>query len=264
MRALLWFAIAACHPGPPAPLPMACNPARVGRVVVDGATPAEVAPLAVLDGTLDDPARSERIAGVATELLRARGYARARIALSRRPGCGVELHVAVDRGPKFRIARIAFAGAPADDLPPSERLAALEDALGQINAVGGAYLEDRMIRALAALTRRYRDAGWLDATIDAPRASFDAAHAEIEVVIPLHAGRRFRIGSIHTRGAGSQTRAAVVDALGLRGGDWYDGSTLRRGIDRARRQLDRRIELRALVDDDRDAIDLIAVVGAPR
>ena len=250
----LILALATCRAAQLAPLPVACDPARVNRVVVTGAPVADVAPLAVLDGTHDDPARTERVAGVAAELLHATGYARARVAVERAPGaCGVELRVAVARGPRFRIARIDFVG----DSGGVATTAALEDALGRVNAIGGAYVEDRMIRALDGLRRRYRDAGWIDASIDPPRASFDETRGDVAVTIGVHAGRRFRIGAVRARGSRA-SRAAVIEALGLRGGDWYDGAAVRRGIERARRELDRNIELHATVAGDR--VDLDAVV----
>src|SRR5262249_9559159 len=153
-----------------------------------------VAPPVVLEGTLDDEARTERIAAVATELLHVRGYPHAEIAVTRASGCGVELHVAVDRGNHFHITALDFA--TADAFPAEERFAAVEDSLGTVNAIGGAYVEDRMKRALDGLAQRYRDAGWLDATIDPPRATYDASRGAVAIVVRVHAGPRYRIGSI--------------------------------------------------------------------
>jgi hypothetical protein len=245
--------LVACHGAraPHPPLTAGCSPSRVGQVTVEGAAAAEVAPLAVLEGTLDDPPRAARVAEVAAELLRARGFARATIAVARARGCGVELHVAVARGPRYRIIELVFPGAPE---PPSG--AALADALGTVNSVGGAYLEDRMRRALEHLSRRYRDAGWLDAEIDPPIASYDDRAGTVRVTIPIRAGKRFKIGSIVAHGAGAER---VLDALGVRGGDWYDASAVRAGIARARRELDRRITLKTSTANER--IDLEAIVG---
>lgn len=249
-------------PAPYPPLPAECNQARIGRVVLDGAAVADVAPLAVLEGTFDDRERTARITEVATEMLHVRGYPHARIAVTRHAGCGVELHVAVDRGPRFKIAALAF---DTDDrFPEAERMAAVEDALGTVNAPGGAYVADRMQRALAALARRYHDAGWIDAVIDPPQASYDDERGTVAVIVPIHAGPRYRIGSVVAHGGGPATRAAVVDALGLRGGQWYDAAAVRLGIDRARRRLERRIELRIQVAPDRRTIDVEAVLGAAR
>jgi outer membrane protein assembly factor BamA len=236
-----------------------CNPARVGRVVLDGAAVADVAPLAVLEGAFDEADRTERVTAVATELLNVRGYPRAKITVTRKLACGVELHVAVDRGPQFHIDQLGFA--TNDTFPAEWRTAVVEDALGTVNAVGGAYVEDRMKRALVTLQHRYRDAGWLDAVIAAPRAIYDDAHGSVTVVVPIHAGPRYRIGNVVAHGAGPTLRAEVVAALGLRGGEWYDAARLRVGIDRARRKLDRRIELHIDVATDRKTIDLVAVVG---
>jgi hypothetical protein len=223
------------------PLAQDCSSARIGKVTVDGATLADIAPLAVLEGTLDDPDRSTRIAGVATELLQARGYPYAKLVVTRRVACGTELHVAVHTGPRFKIARLEFQ--TDDEFPPTERALAVQDALGTVNVVGGAYLADRMTRALAALEHRYHEAGWIDATIGAPKATYDEEHNEVTVEIAITAGPRYRIGRIITQGGSAADRAAVVEALGLRGGDWYNAPRVRIGINRARHTTDHHVEL---------------------
>ncbi|HUJ59818.1 MAG TPA: POTRA domain-containing protein [Kofleriaceae bacterium] len=256
-----WFPmlLVACHGAPVEhpPITAGCTLARVGRVVIQGADPADVAPLAVLEGTLDDPARTDRITAVATAMLRSRGYARATIQVTRAQGCGVELHVAVDRGPHFRIAGIDFTG---DELPRDEQLAAIEDALGTVNTIGGAYVPDRMQRALDALVKRYHDAGWIEAEIAPPRAIYDDLAGLVHITIPVTAGPRYRIGNVVARGGGPTSRAAVIEALGLHGGQWYDGAAVRTGIARARRSLSRRIEMRIEVSSDEPAIDVEAIV----
>ncbi|HET9989816.1 MAG TPA: hypothetical protein VFQ65_14890, partial [Kofleriaceae bacterium] len=85
-----------------------CSSTRIGKVTVQGATLSDVAPLAVLEGAFDDTERTDRIAEVATELFHVRGYPRARIDITRRVACGVELQVAVDRGPRFKITQLGF------------------------------------------------------------------------------------------------------------------------------------------------------------
>ena len=223
------------------PLAQDCSPTRIGKVTVEGATLADIAPLAVLEGTLDDADRATRIAGVATELLQARGYPYAKLAVTRRIACGTELHVAVHTGPRFKIARLEFL--TDDEFPATERALAVEDALGTVNVVGGAYLADRMTRALSSLEHRYHEAGWIDAAIGAPKATYDEEHNEVTVEIAITAGPRYRIGRIITEGGSAADRAAVVEALGLRGGEWYNGPRVRIGINRARHTTDHRVEL---------------------
>lgn len=239
-----------------------CSTTRIGKVTVQGATLADIAPLTVLEGAFDDIERTDRIAEVATELFHVRGYPRARIDITRHVACGVELEVAVDRGPRFKITQLGFQ--TDDAFPEAERVAAIEDALGTVNAVGGAYVEDRMERALAALSRRYHESGWIDAAIGKPHASYDESDGSVSVVVPIKAGPRYRIGAVHAHGAGADTRAEVVAAMGLRGGDWFDAARVRNGIDRARKRLDRRIELRIEVAADRRTIDVEARVGGSR
>jgi outer membrane protein assembly factor BamA len=265
-RFLALTLLAACQPvaiGPAAPAPIAlpCSSHRIGQVAVTGAPREAVAALTVLEGTLDEPDRTERIAGVATDRLRAQGYSRAAIAVSRRPGCRIDLAVAVTLGPRYRIDRITF---DTDDaFPDAERRAVLEDALGTVNTVGGVYVEYRMVRALAELERRYRDAGWLQARLGTPRAAYGAT-GTVSVRVLVTAGRRFRIGSVKAVGVGPRARDAVLQSLGLRAGDYYDGPRIRAAIERARRKLARRVELRTNVADDRPEIDLEAIVEVLR
>ena len=261
-RLLAVIAVAGCgaapigRTGPAVP----CSSHRVGQVTVTGAARSAVPQLVVLEGTLDDPERTERIAGVAADGLRAQGYADAAIAVARRAGCGVDLDVRVTLGPRYQIAWIAFD--TDDEFPGPERLAVLEDALGTVNTVGGVYIEYRMRRALVELERRYRDAGWLEARLGAPRTTYDRS-GTVAVDIPIVAGRRFRIGSVRAVGAGPLARA-VLQSLGLRAGEYYDGPRIRSAIERARHKLARWVELRTNIADDRPEIDVEAVLEAQR
>ena len=261
MRRLIFvcLCVAACrHPQATyPPIKAACSDARVGSVIVEGGSRDDVPQLAVLAGTLDNGERTERIAQVSTELLRGRGYPRAQVRVTRRAGCGVDLVVAVAKGPKLVIGSIAFA--TDDAFPADERLAAIEDALGTVNAVGGAYVPDRLTRALEDLTRRYHELGWLQAEIDPPQATFDEARGTIGISIAVRAGRRFKIGNVIARGGRRNTRAAVLEALGLRGGQYYNAARLREGIVRARRQINDRLQMKMQIASDR--IDLEAIVG---
>jgi len=244
-----------------APVATPCAFNRVGDVTVTGAPRGAVPELAVLEGTFDDPERTDRIAEIATGALRARGYARATLAITRRAGCRVDLDVAVTLGPRYQIATIAF---DTDDaFPSADRLAVIEDALGTVNTIGGVYVEYRMTRALVELERRYRDAGWLEAELGAPRTIYDPA-GTVAVEIPVTAGPRFRIGSVKAVGAGRRAREAVLHSLGLHAGDYYDGPSVRTAIERARHKLARWVELRTNIAGDRPEIDLEAILEARR
>ena len=240
------------------PLAADCSPSRIGRVSVEGATLDDVAPIGVLEGTLDDPDRADRIAETATELYQARGYPYAHLAVTRVAGCGTELHVKVVSGPHYTISDLAF---DTDDaFPERERLLALEDALGTVNAIGGAYLPDRMARAVESLEHRYHEAGWIDAVIDPPRARFDQERGEVAIVVPIHAGPRYKIGRVVASGGAPEERRAVVRALGLRGGEWYSAPRLRVALGRARRKTDHTVEVRFEIAQDRQIVDLEARV----
>jgi outer membrane protein assembly factor BamA len=259
---VIWLAVIGCgRAAAPqlAPVATPCTEMRVGTVTVVGASRSAVAALAILEGTIDDPARTARILETARQTLQFQGYAHATVSLSRQIACFADLHVAVDLGPKFHIDRIEFQ--TTDGFPAAERLAVIEDALGTVNTVGGVYIQYRLERALAGLERRYHDAGWLEAKIAPPAAHYDD-HGAVTVSIPVDAGPRFRVGAIRARGAGAAARATVLEEIGLEPGAWYDGPTIRNGIARARRKLDRGVELRTSVSSDRGEIELEAVLEA--
>jgi outer membrane protein assembly factor BamA len=260
--AALALGAGACGSGAPARPAVAapCSPSRIGEVKVTGATPADVPALAVLQGTHDDPARVARVVAAAVLALRWRGYADASIDVTREVGCFADLRVAVALGPRFRIARIDFD--TDDEFPAGERLAAIEDALGTVNTIGGVHIDYRLRRALDGLERRYRDAGWLDARIGEPRPRYDEA-GRVRITIPVDAGRRYRIGTIRARGANARARRALLEELGVDPGAYYDGPALRRGIERARRRLDRRVELRTSLTDEAQ-IEIEAEIEAER
>jgi outer membrane protein assembly factor BamA len=230
---------------------------RIGAVTVTGARKTDVPALGVLEGTIDESIRTERIVAAATETLQTRGYARATVAVTRRVGCFTDLDVAVTLGPRFQIGAIDFA--TDDAFPARERLAVLEDALGTVNTIGGVYIEYRVKRALAVLERRYHDAGWLEAKLGDPVAHYDD-HGRVAVAISVAAGPRFRIGAIRARGASTAARAAVLQEIHLEPGAWYDGPAIRNGIERARRKLDRWVELRTSTSTDRGEIELEAIL----
>jgi hemolysin activation/secretion protein len=263
---IVWVGLGAgCHrPGPatvgapqPPPVVAPCNAQRIGSVRVTGATPAQVPGLAVLAGTFDDPERTARFVATATDALHMRGYPKAAIEVARTSGCFVDLDVRVTLGQRYRIDKIVFE--TEDEFPARERLAAVEDALGTVNTVGGVYIEYRLQRALEALQKRYRDAGWLDATIAPATPTYRGD--KVTLTIPVTAGPRFRVAKVRVRGSDKRARAAVLDELAGNAGEWYDGPAIRTGIERARRKLDRWVELRTSYGDDGEIVIEAVVEG---
>lgn len=265
MRATLpLLVVAGCHGGPgPVRGAERCAEDRIGTVRVEGAARELLAPLTVLEGTLDDPARTERVARLALEGLRARGHARAALTVERGDGaCGIELRAIATLGPKYTIARIAFETDGDDGLTEAQRLAVLEDGLGTVNTIGGTYIAYRLTRALTELKKKYADAGWVDATIATPRVRFDG-RGRVSLAIAIHAGPRFTLGTIRAIGAGAGNRETVLEAMGLVEGSYYDRAMVRAGVERAQRVLDRTIQLRVNVAPERSEIDVDAIVEAP-
>lgn len=255
---VLWLAACGSPPLRPDPVATPCGTERIGSVAVTGAPRGAVPALTVLEGTYDDPARTARIVQAATEALQWRGYAQAKIEVTHRAQCFTDLHVAITLGPKFRIAEIAFD--THDDFPHAQRLAALEDALGTVNTIGGVLIEYRLRRALEVLAKRYRDAGWLDVEIGTPITAY--AGNDVRVTIPVTAGARYRVSLVRAVGGNAKLRDALLSELGVEPGAWYDGPAIRRALDRARRFIDCRVKLRASAVEDRHEIELEARLEA--
>jgi outer membrane protein assembly factor BamA len=253
---LLWLAACGSSQWRPDPIATPCGTERIGRVAVTGAPRGAVPALTVLEGTYDDPERTARIAQAATEALQWRGYAQAKIDVTRDAQCFTDLHVAVTLGPQFRIADITFD--TRDEFPQAQRLAALEDALGTVNTIGGVLIEYRLRRALDGLERRYRDAGWLDVEIGAPVAAYEGN--DVRVTIPVTAGARYRVSLVRAVGGNARLRDTLLSELGVEPGAWYDGPAIRRALDRARRSIDRRVKLRVSALEDSAQIELEAVL----
>ena len=196
---------------------------RIGDVLVSGAKPAAVPQkLGVLEGTHDNPERTDRIIQIATDGLRTAGYAKAQIAVTRQVGCHVDLHVAVTLGPRYKIAPDPLP-TPRTSSRSTTASRSSKTRSGTVNTVGGVYIEYRLVRALRELERRYHDAGWLDAKIDAPQPTYDVA-GKVSITVPVTAGPRFRIGNVKAgRCLVARTRQTVLETLGLRA-----GSVLRR------------------------------------
>jgi outer membrane protein assembly factor BamA len=244
---------AACGSSPPPRRSVACAAERIGRVTVIGVAPEVVAPIAVLEGTLDDRERTARVVAHTEAMLRANGYARAAIAMTHDENCGVELAARVTLGPRYRIARIEL-DTP-DEFPEAVRRTVLASELGGANAVGGSYRADHLKSAMTRLVTAYWDRGWVNAEAGEPRVTFDDARAEVVVHLPIKAGKRYRIREVRLRERDA-TGELVVATLGIHSGDWYETPRLRTAIERARRRVGKKVELWPAVLEDRGQVDL--------
>ena len=181
-------------------------------MTITGAAPADVAPLAVLEGTLDDRART----GAHGRLSRPTSCTHAATRKHRstsRGNAAAAIELAVHRRSRAPLHDRTRSTLGRRALPPGDALAALEDGLGAVNAVGGAYVADRLTRALAALVERYQRCRLARATPSRRRRSWDH-DAHVRVAIALHPGRRYRIGKVVARPPGRPSRSACAAASG--------------------------------------------------
>ncbi|HEU0034389.1 MAG TPA: hypothetical protein VFQ53_27390 [Kofleriaceae bacterium] len=262
MRRLLLLALVACHtPATPRAPGLACAPGRIGKVTVTGAPRSAIAPLAVLEGTLDEPERTTRIVALTEALLHREGYPRAKLAVARHTGCGVELAVTAALGPRFRIARIVFA--TADDLDPAVRRDAFAISLDsgrRIQTVGGDYDAGWLETSVRQLATAYKDRGWTNVEIGEVAVHEDDATGTVELTVPITPHDRFKIGELRAAPDDPVALAALA-TIGLRSGDWFDARAVELATDRMRRHVGHRVYLRTTPRDDHHVIDVELAVS---
>lgn len=152
----------------------------------------------------------------------------------------VRIFFHVDEGRPLYVADVQFAGA--HDLPPSALQALFEQAIlasrgpeplltplgrGELDAAFGkgidrrpsgldplhVYDDELYDQVLEAMRTRYRDEGFLEARIDAPRVSIDERRRVAHVTVPIVEGRRTRIAKVELPGATSIDTAAFLASV---------------------------------------------------
>ena len=206
-------------------------PERVREVVFEGARASQLATFNILEGTLHDPQRLQRLAVAATAWWRQHGYLHAEITAVARPDCdGVTIHVLANLGRRYTLASIAVTGSA---LPAS-----FERELGAVDRVGGVYREDLFEHDLGELVDRHHVAGWLDAHVEAPVMHVDEATGHVTVAAHLIAGARLRFGPLAIEGGTAAQRRLVERDFGDLRGRWYDGDAIDTRYQRLERDLD--------------------------
>jgi outer membrane protein assembly factor BamA len=198
-------------------------PQRVRGVELDGVTRAQVPTLAVLEGSLDDGARLERMTSGAQGWLRDHGYLHAELVANRRADCGgIVVHVTGKLGQRYTLARISIHGSGVE-IGSGE----LETELGRVNAVGGVLQMAGLESTLASILDRNIDAGFFEATYQPMVIHTNDKSGTLTVDVTFKAGQRYRMGELQIDGGTPAMRAVALAELRPLRGQWYDARRVR-------------------------------------
>src|SRR5437899_11018103 len=149
--------------------------------------------------TIDDfglsPARADDLAFFLEVFYRKHGYAKVNVHYVLESADRVRLDIT--EGPRFMLRTVLFDGnarEPADKLfeyivgPTRERYSRLEKRLPFVAA--------DMEEGTHLVQRFYVADGFLDVVVDPPRYKFQEQSNEVELIVPIHAGRQYSFGHI--------------------------------------------------------------------
>ena len=80
------------------------------------------------------------------------------------------------------------------------------------------------------LESKYRDDGFIKATIDSPRIEVDRENSAIYVILDVHEGEQFHVGSITARGDDIHTAEEILEKIELKEGEPFNQSLFRQGL----------------------------------
>jgi outer membrane protein assembly factor BamA len=216
-------------------------PPRVRAVEIDGVPRDQLAALTILEGTLHDEARLERLAAAATEWWRAHGYLHAEITAQARLDCDahgvragatVVVHVQASLGRRYMLAYLGVTGSA---LPAPAAI--FERDLGAANRVGAPYRESDFVEDLQALAQRHRSAGWLDVDIRDFASHVDEARGVVTASAHVVPGERYKLAPPTITGGTAAQRAVVERELAPLVGRYYDEDAVDDASNRAFFQL---------------------------
>lgn len=124
----------------------------------------------------------------------------------------------IKEGPRYSVDFLEFPGAKALDPDDLGQFAAQHSWFNPQNWVTTPRLTDADLETVAADARRqYYDAGYLDATVSAPRKRFEGT--TMRVAYDVEEGPLYRVGAVRVEGATLFPAAALREAVRLREGD---------------------------------------------
>lgn len=172
---------------------------HVGRVSVSGDVPVsspELQRIRLLGSSTYDPLRLRRSAERLKDLYLRRGYLNAR--LTARVGCPVDSQVdiglAIERGPRYVVRRISFAGnRRLKDKTLRPLIATLD---GTVNTQGTPFRADLFKQDRLRWLGAYYDAGMINAEIKVAQVQRVVSKSALDITVEIEEGPVFRYGKI--------------------------------------------------------------------
>ena len=193
----------------------------VGSVTLAGPARSALAlrRMSWLAGTPFEPARFSRMAMAVQRAFVRDGYSDARVVVRDRPLRGsidgrgsIDVCVAAAVGPRVVIRAFRFPGRTGVD--ERELIAAIASKDG-VDSIGGPYDADRLDASLPAIQDVYLDHGYPAIRVDPSRVRRVGDALEVEV--PVHEGKRFKLGALTLASAFGPLRVP----LRLATGEWF-------------------------------------------
>jgi outer membrane protein insertion porin family len=83
---------------------------------------------------------------------------------------------------------------------------------------------------LLKLESKYRDDGYIKASVETPRIEVDRENSAIYIIINVHEGEQFHVGSITAKGDAIYTAKEILEKIELKVGDPFNQSLFRQGL----------------------------------
>jgi outer membrane protein assembly factor BamA len=234
LKSAIFVALAACvarpsaHPSIAPPGTPACSAVptpneRVRAVDIEGVSREQLAALAILEGTLYDDVRLQRLATAAGQWWRKQGYPHAEVTAKASRHCaseGVVVHVTASLGRRYTLSRLDVIGS-AVPAPATS----FEREFGTYNRVGAAYREDLFAEDLNELMHRHQNAGYYDATFKIT-SHVDERHTVVYASARVVPGQRYKLVRVSVDGGTPEERALIERVYAVMRGRWYDRDTV--------------------------------------
>jgi translocation and assembly module TamA len=132
-------------------------------------------------------------------------------------GQTVEVKTVIDRGPQYKLRRIAIDGTLPDGLV-ADRILGIKE--------GDPAIASRVLGAQGALLTALQEHGYAFAKVDTPAAFADDAADALDVSYAVDPGRKMHIGAISFVGLKDVNESYARDSLTIESGDLYQPSAI--------------------------------------
>ncbi len=153
----------------------------------------------------------------------------------------VNITFSITDGPRVSLRDVEFLGNTTfdDDTLRKALKTNVPRTLVSLFKGGGHYLPDKFEEDATLVEEFYRDHGYIEARVGQPEVrtiedSEDGRTRWAQLRVPVHEGRRFRVGTLTFEGNEALTSEALRALFRTKEGDWYSLATMRKGFVKAR------------------------------